>query len=118
MKKSMEAPIDKPVFVLICERTDLAFAQAAVLIRDGYSFDPANPPHTFSFGRSSIELVLSTASAAAKCALARTLHYAQEDWEWEAKDLAERQAVKAALAVEVTEAKASLKRLQAAHRNA
>lgn len=99
MKKTTNTPIDKPVFVFIAERTDIAFSQAAALIRDGYSFDPTSPPVTFSFGRSAIDLVLSSAPAAAKTSLARTLHYAQEELEWESAEFEMLEAEQALAAI-------------------
>jgi hypothetical protein len=92
MRKTTKTPIEKVKFAFICERTDLAFTQAAVLVRAGYEFNPANPPQTFSFGKSWIELVLGStgtapnATAAEKSSLSLARLEAMNRWE-EAEDL-------------------------------
>jgi hypothetical protein len=129
MTKTTKAAAGKPATIEINELTEMAFAQAAVLIRSGYQFSRFTPPQTFMHGQSSITLVLgdpdarATADAAASQSLALARQIAREqreDLEALAQTQAEqeRQAIKAELAKEVTEAKSRLKQLEAAQQTA
>lgn len=133
MTKSHKASAvaEKPARISICEQAQAAFAQAAILIRDGYSFCTMNPPQTFAHnGYATIDLVLTTgddagaaAAAAATLSIALARQKAQEH-RVEAEALARtaahqaREAEKERLAGEVAATRAHLQQLEAAHRTA
>jgi hypothetical protein len=126
--KAVKSPANtKPARISICEFAPTAFDQAAILVRNhGYKFCSMNPPMTFHNGQASINLVLTSgdddasilAAAAESMAIALGRENAQAQRD-EAAELAlshaqqEREAAKVVLALELTAAKALVKRLQA-----
>jgi hypothetical protein len=126
-KSAMPPSTDaKPQRVSICEYSPTAFAQAAILARQGYDFCGVNPPMTFTNGQASINMVLRignddagmVAAAAESVAIGLSREMAQAERD-EAAALAlteeqqKRDAAKAVLALELAAAKALVQKLSA-----
>lgn len=116
----------KPQRVAICEYSPTAFAQAAILARQGYDFCGINPPMTFTNGQASINMVLRTgdddagivAAAAESMAIGFSREMAQAERDKAAalaltEDQQKRDTAKAVLALELAAAKALVKKLSA-----
>lgn len=55
----------KPARIELCEYAERAFNEAAVFLRDGYSFEPGYPPEVLLTGIAIIRLVLTSPATAA-----------------------------------------------------
>jgi hypothetical protein len=129
MIKSNKPVTEQPDIIEICDLTTTVFAQAAVLIKQGYRFSKTVPPQLFLSGQAAITLELAEPEAAAIAgaavvlaqALSRQKAREQKD-ELEAqqrtREHEERVAKQAQIAAEIEAAKAHLKSLEQAHLSA
>lgn len=118
----------KPHTIEINELSSIAFARAAVLIRDGYRFCPHNMPEVFGFtGQAAITLVLADPDAEAIAGAADSMAFAvdrltiktEQDAAAELAATEEHQrkeAAKVIAAAELAAAKLLVRRLEAAQK--
>ena len=116
----------RPHTIVITERTMLAFATAAVHVRNGYIFSPDHAPEVYaSQGQSSITLIIGNPNATAVEAATATTDHAvalqcaefDRQVEQAAKllvETAQRKAKQEVAAAEVAEAEKALRKLKAA----